>query len=113
MSISSVTNKWVSPGDGLVTAFPVPGLFYSNAHIVVYLVDTTTGVETLQTQGTHYSVTGAGVATGGTVTFVTAPPVGCQVVRRRIVPYTQLIDLKEADKLPPDTVEQSLDLYHV
>lgn len=110
MAFSTTTNKALYSGNGVTTAFAAPFLFYNVAHIEVYLVDKTTGVSTLQTLTTNYTVSGTGVVTGGTVTMLVAPPSTVNVLVRRIVPQTQAVDLKEGDKFPPDTIEQSFDL---
>lgn len=60
-------------GNGSTTAFAVPWPFYDNADLKVYVA----GV--LKTITTDYTVAGAGVAAGGTVTFVTAPANGAVV----------------------------------
>lgn len=110
MAFSTTVNKALYVGNGVTTMFAAPFLFYSTAHIEVYLVDRTTGVATLQTLTTNYTVSGTGVVTGGTVTMLVAPPSTVNLLVRRIVPQTQGVDLKEGDKFPPDTIEQTFDL---
>lgn len=109
MAFSTTTNKALYSGNGVTTAFAAPFLFYSNSHIDVQLIDKTTGVGVTQVLTTNYTVTGAGVPTGGTVTMLVAPPSTHNLLVRRIVPQTQGVDLKEGDKLPPETLEQSFD----
>lgn len=109
MAFNTTDNKRLYSGNGATTTFSAPFLFYDNADLTVTLVNKTTGVETPQTITTHYTVSGAGSISGGTVTFLTAPPSTVNVLIKRVVFMDQLVDLKEGDKFPPDTVERSLD----
>jgi hypothetical protein len=86
----------------VVKAFAFPYLFYTNSHLEVHK----DGV--LQTTG--YTVTGAGVASGGTVTFTFAPASGVSVVILRAVPLTQLSSYPVAGAFPAKTVEKDQDL---
>jgi len=62
-----------------------------------------------KTLTTDYTVSGAGVETGGTVTFVTAPGCGLAVAIVRDVPYTQATDYPENDPFPALSHEDALD----
>ena len=63
----------------------------------------------LQTQGTIYTLTGAGTSGGGTATYVGAPTAAATVIINRVVPLTQEADLKETGKFSAEAVEDSLD----
>lgn len=64
----------------------------------------------LQTEGTHYTVSGVGEAAGGEVSFVTAPETGTDnVVIERVTPATQLIDLPAAGPFLSAAIEGALD----
>ena len=76
MAISSTANRSSTAGDGSATAFTFPYLFFAADDLKVILVVDSTGVETTKTLTTHYTVTGAGVAAGGTVTMGSAPASG-------------------------------------
>jgi hypothetical protein len=110
MTFSTTTNKTSDAGNGVTTAFSFPYLFFSNDDLVVTLVVNSTGVETVQTITTHYTVAGAGVAAGGTVTMVTAPASGETLVIQRVEQFTQGLDLVENDPFPSATVEQQFDI---
>jgi len=109
MTLSSTVNRASYSGNGSTTAFAFSYLFYSNTDLTVILVVDSTGVETVKTITTHYSVTGAGVASGGTVTMSTAPASGETLVIIRQVPLTQGLDLVENDPFPSELVEQQFD----
>ena len=109
MTLSSTVNRASYSGNGSTTAFAFSYLFYSNTDLTVILVVDSTGVETIKELTTHYSVTGAGVASGGTVTMSTAPASGETLVIIRQVPLTQGLDLVENDPFPSELVEQQFD----
>lgn len=109
MTLSSTTNRTSTAGDGTVTAFSFPYLFFANDDLKIILVVDSTGVETTQTITTHYTVTGAGVSAGGTVTMVTPPASGETLVVIREEQFTQGLDLVENDPFPSDLVEQQFD----
>ena len=109
MTISSTANRTSTAGDGTVTAFTFPYLFFNANDLVVILVTDSTGAEVIQEITTHYTVTGAGIAAGGTVTMGTAPPSGKTLVIIRREQFTQTLDLVENDPFPSDLIEQQFD----
>lgn len=62
-------------GDGSTVAFATPH-FQKNEDIRAILVTNSTGAETVQTLTTHYTLAGALVPAGGTLTMVTPPAIG-------------------------------------
>lgn len=108
MTVSSSTAKVSYSGNGSTQAFAVPFYFLANSQLLV-VRRSSTGVDVTQVLGTDYTVTGAGVLTGGTVTMTVAPPTGTTLVIARNVPLTQETDLQPNDRLPAETLEQSID----
>ena len=104
MTVSTTDNVKIYTGDNSTVAFSFPYLFYADSHLKVYL----DGV--LKTITTHYTVTGAENPAGGTVTFLTAPGTGVEVVIQRVVPLTQNTDLENFDGNPADVTETQFDL---
>lgn len=113
MTISSTTNRVSYSGNGATTAFAFSYPFQAQSDLKVLLVLLSTGVETLQTITTHYTISGTttnGVyASGGTVNMLTAPSSLYKVVIYREPALTQTIDLVENGSLPAETLEQGLD----
>jgi len=109
MTISSSTNRSDYAGNGSTTAFDTGFKFFTNSDLTVILVTDSTGAEAVQVITTNYSVAGAGVSAGGTVTMVVAPATGETLVMIRAQPYTQSLDLVENDGFPSDSVEETLD----
>ena len=108
MTVSSTTNKATYSGNGTTTAFTVPFYFLEAADLQVIL-RSSAGVETVQTLTSQYTVTGAGVASGGTVTMLTAPASGTTLTVLRNVSPTQETDLLPNDRLPAESLETALD----
>lgn len=107
MAVTSEASKTEVTANGITTAFATGFKFGSSSELKVYLVSA--GVATLQTLGTHYSVTGAGLDAGGTVTFTTAPANGVTVRIRRVVPFTQEAALRTQGPFTPSSLENALD----
>ena len=111
MTVSTTTTKNSYSGNGSTTAFAYGFKILTSAEITVH-VRAATGVETLRTAGsgsTQYAVTGVGSATGGAVTFVTAPAAGETAVLRRLTALTQSTDYVENDPFPAESHETALD----
>jgi hypothetical protein len=93
------------PGDGATTAFTVPFLWYADGDLVVYKGAGSTVPLAL---GSDYTLTGAGSATGGTITFTTPPAGGvvCTVLRQSVVQRTSQYPL--TGRFPTDTLNTDL-----
>lgn len=109
MALSSTTTRVRYNGDGTTVAFPTSFKFISNSHVMVVKRVTATGVETTWVEGTHYSLTGAGAASG-TVTAVAAPASGETLTIIRSAPYTQGSSFPLGGAFPSTAVEQAIDL---
>ena len=109
MTLTTTTQKLIYTGNGSLTEFAYTWLINTNTDLKVYLRTIATGAESLQTLTTHYSVSGVGSASGGNVTFVSAPADTLQVVIVRAVPLTQDTDYVSNDSFPAETHESALD----
>lgn len=106
---ASQANRYTYTGNGVTTAFAYSSKFLANADLVVVLVNDTTGVETVKTLTTHYTVTGAGTS-AGTVTMLTAPATGETLVIYGDPVISQLVDPVNGDGLDVDVaIEAPLD----
>lgn len=103
MTISSTTNRWAYTGNGVTLAFAYTNRIFETSDLVVYVDGT------LKTLTTHYTVSGAGGAGGGNVTFLVAPAAATAVVIVRAVPGTQPADLQNNDDFDLETIETGLD----
>lgn len=104
MTIQSQTSSINYTGNGTTTIFAYNFKTLDQTWLQIY-VD---GV--LKTLTTHYTVSGVGSASGGNITFVTAPSNGSAVyIARSNVPATQLVDYTANDSFPAETHETALD----
>jgi len=110
MTVSSTTVKNSYSGNGSTTEFAYTFKILVNSDLQV-IIRSSTGTETTKTITTHYTVAGAGDASGGSITFTSGniPASGETVVVRRNVPQTQAIDYIANDPFPAETHEEGLD----
>ena len=110
MTISSTTVKNSYSGNSSTTAFAYTFKIFADTDLQV-IIRSSTGAETVKTLTTHYTVSGAGDASGGNVTFTSGniPASGETVVIRRAVPQTQAIDYIANDPFPAESHEEGLD----
>jgi hypothetical protein len=110
MTVSSTTVKNSYSGNSSTTAFAYTFKIFADTDLQV-IIRSSTGTETTKTLTTHYTVSGAGDASGGNVTFTSGntPATGETVVIRRAVPQTQAIDYIANDPFPAETNEEGLD----
>lgn len=109
MTVSTTTSRADYNGNGTTTAFAVPFYFLDNSHLTVLRTQITTGVITTLALTTNYTVTGAGVFAGGTVTCLVAPTADQKLSILRNVPLTQLNTYVPNDPFPAASHEQALD----
>ena len=110
MTVSSTTVKNSYSGNGSTTQFAYTFKIFADSDLQV-IIRSSTGTETTKTITTHYTVAGAGDASGGSITFTSGntPASGETVVIRRNVPQTQAIDYIANDPFPAETHEEGLD----
>lgn len=104
MTVAVSTGPWSYTGDGATTGpYAFDSKIFQDSELLVYL----DGV--LQTLTTHYTVTGAGDADGGYVTFVTAPAASAAVLITRNVTISQPTRYPEGGAFPSSAHEQGMD----
>lgn len=113
MTVSSETNKVTYAGDGATTVFSTSFLFSANNEVSVVLVSSA-GVETAWTEGTQYTLTGAGTGAAGSVTVDTSPtdytPVSGQTLVVRLTPaFLQQTALPRGGVISPVDIEATFD----
>jgi DNA polymerase III gamma/tau subunit len=110
MTISSTTVKNSYSGNGTLDTFNYTFKIFADSDLQVIIRDAT-ATETVKTLTTHYTVTGAGSASGGTIVFTSGniPSATETVVIRRAVPQTQAIDYIANDPFPAESHEEGLD----
>ena len=103
IQIGDVSPRIQYTGDGSQTAFTYPFPIFVDADMEVY-EDTT-----LKTLTTHYTVSGAGNSSGGTVTFVTAPANGITVTLKRNIAIARTSDFQESGEFRSKVINDELD----
>lgn len=109
MTVSTSTSFVSYAGNGSLTTFAYTFKIFQDSDLLVTLVNDASGVETTQVLTTNYTVTGAGTASGGNVTFTTAPASGVTIKIRRVLPVTQETDYVANDPFPAEAHEDALD----
>lgn len=102
MTLSTTANIMQYSGNGVTTVFSFPYLFYADADLKVYIDS--------DLQASGYTVSGAGIDGGGSVTFSTAPLTGTTITIQRLVDVTQETDFENFDGNPADVTEKQFDL---
>jgi len=110
MTVSTTIIKNSHNGNGSTTNFAYQFKILQDSDLTV-IIRSSTGTETVKSLSTHYTVAGAGDASGGSITFTSGntPASGETVVIRRNVPQTQAIDYIANDPFPAETHEEGLD----
>ncbi|MEQ8356740.1 MAG: hypothetical protein RH942_14450 [Kiloniellaceae bacterium] len=114
MTISTTTAKSRYAGDGATASFPTGFKFLDNAQVRVIL-RAADGSESLWTEGSEYSLSGAGAPGGGTVEVETSPTdhtpaAGETLVVKLSVPPLQETSLPLGGAFPSTAVEAMADL---
>jgi hypothetical protein len=110
MTITAQTAK-TGPydGNGSTTTFSYTFKVSDAAHLVVTVLGTDGVTESVKVLNTDYTVTGVGVAGGGTIIMGTAPITGEKLTITRSVSLNQEVDLQNRGSVNPETLETSLD----
>jgi hypothetical protein len=113
MTISTTSDRISYVGDSSTVTFPFPYYFVDAAHIFCIRTTIATQVNLVLVQGTDFTVAGAGVLAGGSVTTIGAlSPLtsAYTLLILRVVPLTQLDDWIAHDQFRAETLEKNLDL---
>lgn len=109
MSVQSETSQIAYVGNNsTATPYPVPFLFFENAHVVATVKDSA-GAETPLSQGADYSITGEGNPSGGAIVTTAAWDSTHTITIYRQVPITQTAEYEEGGSFPAATHERALD----
>jgi len=109
VTVPTTTRLVDYPGDGSLDVFGFPFKIFQSGHLVVTLIDDSTGVGVVKTISTHYTVNGVGASNGGVVTMVTPPAVGETLQIERSPLAIQQTDLRNQGNFTPQSIENALD----
>lgn len=108
MAVTSEQVRVSYAGNDITVAFAVPFMFHDDEALLV-IERAADGTETTKVLGTHYTVAGEDVITGGTVTMTVAPATGVTLFIIHDPDLTQQLDLVGGTSLPAESVETELD----
>lgn len=108
MTVQTNTNVASFLGNGAAT-YPIGFKFNSAADLVVQKTVIATGVTTTLTLNSDYSVAGASVEEGGSITFSQAPTSAESIKVTRVVDLLQLTDLRNQGKFYAEVHEAVFD----
>lgn len=106
--IESQVNRIAYSGNGVTTVFSVPFKFLTNADLKVAEVDSITKAITPKTLDTHYTLSGAGQATGS-LTMLVAPASDKKLVVYYLPLVEQTLDLNDNVATPAAEYEKAYD----
>jgi phage gp46-like protein len=110
MSVSSTTSRVQYTLSTTTQTLAVPFFFIEASHLKVFKAATAGTTPTVLALGTHYTVAGAGVEAGGSITMTgVGVAVADKITIRRVVPETQLVNYIPNDRFPAPTHERALD----
>lgn len=103
MSITDTTPRVLYTGNGSTVTFAIPFEFVSNSEVDVYLRDTLTGTQTLQTEGSAYSISGTNVV------YLSAPLSTDKILVIRSTAKSQANEYEENVQFLANSAEAALD----
>lgn len=109
MTIESTTNRVSYTGSGTTGPFTVPFYFLDDDDLTVIKTTIADGTEETLTKTTHYTVSGAGEAAGGTVTLVSTLSSSYKLVIIRDPDILQPASYPRNDPFPAATHEEVAD----
>jgi hypothetical protein len=110
MTVQTNTNVASFNGNGVTQIFPIAFKFNNDTDLVVLLADDATGVSSLLTLNSDYTVSGEGDEEGGLINVVVAPAVGKRLIVSRVVDILQMTDLRNQGKFFAEVHEDAFDL---
>ena len=108
MTIAKTGSESSTAGNGVTVAFSFPFRFFDDTDLQVFVVLDSTGVATLQTLTTNYTIVNTDTEAGGTVTMVVAPAAGETLLIHREIPETQSTDYAANDASLPKLTKRRL-----
>ncbi|MCE4544589.1 MULTISPECIES: right-handed parallel beta-helix repeat-containing protein [unclassified Caballeronia] len=108
MTVESSTQDVTYDTDGVTLQYPIPFYFLDGAHVYADFIDASESVVSL-TNGTDFTVSGAGDEEGGTLALATTKASGYKLHIYRLVPVTQETSYQQNSSFPAKTTETALD----
>lgn len=111
MTVQADSSRWQYQGNGVATAFAYTGRIFVASDLVVTRTDAI-GVDSLLMLNVDYTVSGVGQPSGGVVSYPISGsplPAAEKLTIERVVPVTQLLDLRNQGGWFPENHEDAYD----
>jgi len=108
MTVNSSVRRNDYAGSGITGPYSYTFRIFEASDLRVSTVDSS-GVETVLSYPTDYSVTNVGNRNGGAVTFTIAVPSGTNIILQRVLALVQETDIRNQGPYYPETLEDALD----
>ncbi|MCJ8702085.1 hypothetical protein MWH01_24040, partial [Escherichia coli] len=108
MTVSTEVDHNEYTGNGVTTSFPYTFRIFKPSDLKVQIADVDENI-TVLTLDSDYSVTGAGIYSGGTVVLPSPLKNGWQILIARDLPATQETDLRNQGKFFAEVHEDAFD----
>lgn len=108
MSVAVETTKVSYAGTGVVGPYTYPFKIWVDSDLMVIKTDAL-GVETVLALNTDYTVSGAGITTGGTVMLTAVLPAGSTLTLMRVHPYLQSQNYTSLEAITATSLNNALD----
>src|SRR6185312_3649724 len=109
MTVNTATSTATYTGNGSTTVFPVPFYFLVNTDLQVLQKVAATGAINILVLNSDFTLTGAGVEAGGTLTMTVAPATGDTLYIARNVAAVQQTAYPANSPFPAASHEMALD----
>ena len=114
MTVAAVSQPNFYAANGVQTTYPYDFELLSPADMLVAIIASPTNV-TYPALGVGFSLTGVGLETGGTVTFIgdAIPPAGTTVMLMRVMSYEQPSSFSTVGYIDLPAIERAIDRQHL
>ncbi len=112
MTITHQTNIVTYTGNGSTTNFPFAFRVDDEDHLIVTKITIADGTRVVVSSAA-YTVSGIGDDAGGSVTYAPAISSSYELELKRVVPFTQDLDIQNQGGFFPEAVEDQLDLLEM
>ena len=108
--LTNLSTKNIAVGNGSVSTYSFGFKIFLATHLLVEIYDAAGDAPTVLAYGTDYTVSGAGVSTGGSITLLAgALTTGYTIVIRRNIPLTQIYNFRNQGGFQPQNAEDCAD----
>jgi hypothetical protein len=109
MAITTETSRSTYTGNGVTTDFDTGFRFLANNEVVVKTVTSPSTTQVTLVEGVGYTLVGATLDAGGTVTMLSVPSASVTLIIERTVPFEQNTSFRTQGQFNPAVHEDAMD----